>query len=102
MEKIRNQILKHLESNSKIDLHELAILLDSDEAVIANEVAAMEKEHIICGYHTLIDWDKAGGITVIVGPPLVIIQFHHIRDRHAAAMIIGRQIIVITIQDPLQ
>ena len=60
MEKIRNQILKHLESNSKIDLHELAILLDSDEAVIANEVAAMEKEHIICGYHTLIDWDKAG------------------------------------------
>ena len=20
----------------------------------------MEEEHIICGYHTLIDWDKAG------------------------------------------
>ena len=23
-----------------------------------NEIAEMEKEHIICGYHTLIDWDK--------------------------------------------
>ena len=25
-----------------------------------NEVTAMEQEKIICGYHTLIDWDKAG------------------------------------------
>ena len=27
---------------------------------IANEIADMEREKIICGYHTLIDWDKAG------------------------------------------
>ena len=27
---------------------------------ITNEIADMEKEKIICGYHTLIDWDKAG------------------------------------------
>ena len=25
-----------------------------------NELEAMEKENIICGYHTLINWDKAG------------------------------------------
>ena len=25
---------------------------------MANELAAMEEEHIICGYHTLIDWEK--------------------------------------------
>ncbi len=25
-----------------------------------NELEAMEQEGIICGYHTLIDWDKAG------------------------------------------
>ena len=31
-----------------------------DEVSVANEVAEMEKEKIICGYHTLIDWDKAG------------------------------------------
>src|SRR5699024_6248676 len=49
-----------LETNSRIDLKELAVLLGTDEVTIANEVAAMEKEHIICGYHTLIDWDKAG------------------------------------------
>ena len=57
---MRNEILKYLETNSRIDLGELAILLDSDEVSVANEVAEMEKEKIICGYHTLIDWDKAG------------------------------------------
>ena len=55
---MREQILTFLEKNSKIDLRELAILLGSSEAVIANEVAQMEKEQLICGYHTLIDWEK--------------------------------------------
>ena len=55
---MREQILTFLERNSRIDLKELAILLGSDEAVIANEIQQMEKEGIICGYHTLIDWDK--------------------------------------------
>ena len=55
---MREQILTFLEKNSKINLHELAILLGSSEEVIANEVAQMEKEQVICGYHTLIDWEK--------------------------------------------
>lgn len=57
---MREQILAHLEKNSRIDLHELAVILGTDEVSIANEVSRMEKEKIICGYHTLIDWDKAG------------------------------------------
>lgn len=55
---MRERILDHIEKNSRIDLKELAILLGTDEVAIANELAAMEKEHIICGYHTLINWDK--------------------------------------------
>ncbi len=55
---MREQILTFLEKNSKINLGELAVMLGSSEAVIANEVQAMEQEQIICGYHTLIDWDK--------------------------------------------
>ena len=57
---MRREILKYLERNSKINLQELAVLLGSDEVMIANEIAQMEKEKIICGYHTLIDWDKVG------------------------------------------
>ena len=60
MNEIRSEILKHLEKNSKADLGELAILLGTDEISVANEIADMDKEGIICGYHTLIDWDKAG------------------------------------------
>ncbi|MCD7956017.1 MAG: Lrp/AsnC family transcriptional regulator [Lachnospiraceae bacterium] len=55
---MREQILTFLEKNSKIDLGELAILLGSSEDVILKEVQAMEQEHVICGYHTLIDWEK--------------------------------------------
>ena len=55
---MRDKILAVIEKNSRIDLHELAILLGEDETVIANTIADMEKEHIICGYHTLINWDN--------------------------------------------
>lgn len=55
---MREQILSLLERNSKINLHELAVMLGSSEVVIANEIAQMEHEKIICGYHTLIDWEK--------------------------------------------
>ncbi|WP_122644757.1 Lrp/AsnC family transcriptional regulator [Luxibacter massiliensis] len=57
---IRNEILRYLETNSRVNLGELGVLLGADEATVANEIADMEKEKIICGYHTLIDWDKAG------------------------------------------
>ena len=57
---MRKQILKYIEKKSKIELKELAVLLGTDEVTVANEIADMEKEKIICGYHTLIDWDKAG------------------------------------------
>lgn len=55
---MREQILSIIEKNSRIDLHELAVILGMEEADIVNEMAQMEKEGIICGYHTLIDWEK--------------------------------------------
>ena len=60
MNELRTEILHSLEKNSRINLAELAVLLGTDEAAVANEVAEMEKEKIICGYNTLIDWDKTG------------------------------------------
>lgn len=57
---MRTTILKYIEKNSRVDLGELAVLLGTDEVTVANEIEQMEKEKIICGYHTLIDWDKVG------------------------------------------
>lgn len=55
---MREKILAIIEKNSKIEINELAILLGESEAAVAGEIAAMEKENIICGYHTLINWDN--------------------------------------------
>ncbi len=55
---MREKILAILEKNARIDLKDLAVLLGESEAAVANAIADMEKEHIICGYHTLINWDN--------------------------------------------
>ena len=57
-ENIKERILKHLEKNSRINLNDLATMLGITNAELANEIAEMEKEHIICGYTTLINWDN--------------------------------------------
>ena len=62
---MREKILAVIEKNSRIDIKDLAALLGESEVAIANEIAAMEKENIICGYHTLINWDNTSDEKVI-------------------------------------
>lgn len=57
---MREKILTFIEKNSRVDLKELAIVLGVDEITVMNELEQMEDEHVICGYHTIIDWDKVG------------------------------------------
>ncbi|WP_434310251.1 Lrp/AsnC family transcriptional regulator [Hominifimenecus sp. rT4P-3] len=57
---MRNKILTILEKNARISAHDMAILLGEPEEAVAAEIAAMEKEKVIGGYHTLINWEKAG------------------------------------------
>ncbi len=55
---MREKLLNIIEKNSRVDLKEVAIILGVEEEVVLNEMAALEAEGIICGYHTMIDWDK--------------------------------------------
>ncbi|MCR4694884.1 MAG: Lrp/AsnC family transcriptional regulator [Pseudobutyrivibrio sp.] len=57
---MRERILSYIEHNSRIDIEDLAMMLGSDKITIMNELEAMEAEHVICGYPTLINWDKVG------------------------------------------
>ncbi|MCI8597633.1 MAG: Lrp/AsnC family transcriptional regulator [Lachnospiraceae bacterium] len=57
---MREKILTFIEKNSRVALKDLAVMLGVDEVTVANEIADMEKEGVICGYHTLIDWEKTG------------------------------------------
>lgn len=62
---IRKELLKLIEKNSKIATTDLSKMLEVSEADVLNELAELEKEHIICGYLTLIDWDKTNAEKVI-------------------------------------
>ncbi len=55
---MREKILGIIEKNSRVDVKELAVILGVEEIDVVNEMAAMEEEGVICGYHTLIDWEK--------------------------------------------
>lgn len=57
---LREKILGCIEQNAKINVADLAVMFGLNEVDVANEIADMEKERIICGYHTLIDWTKTG------------------------------------------
>ena len=54
---MREELLRLIEYNSRLELHELATLLGSTEAEVANEIAALEKSGVICGFYTLINWE---------------------------------------------
>ena len=55
---MREQILAIIEKNSRISVKELAVILGAEKIDVANELKALEEEGIICGYHTMIDWEK--------------------------------------------
>ena len=55
---MRDELLSIIEKNSRIALKELAVMLGKEEIDVANELAKLESEGVICGYHTLINWEK--------------------------------------------
>ena len=55
---MRNELLSIIEKNSRIGLKELAVRLGKEEIDVANELQKLEEEGVICGYHTLINWEK--------------------------------------------
>jgi len=55
---MREELLGIIEKDCRIGLNELAVILGKEELDVANELASLEAAGVICGYHTLIDWDK--------------------------------------------
>ena len=52
-------ILDLLENNARLSSQDLADILNEDEASIKSEIQSLEKNKIICGYHTIINYNKA-------------------------------------------
>ncbi len=83
---MREKLLAIIEKNSKIDMRELAVIMGIPEIEVANELKALEEEGVICGYHTLIDWektsiDKVSAIIEVRVTPQRGKGFDHIAER---------------------
>lgn len=55
---MRENVLAAIDKNSKISAADLAVMLGTTEDEITSVIKEMEDETIICGYPTLINWDK--------------------------------------------
>lgn len=51
-------LLRLIEQNHSLSEKELAIMLSIEEHEIHDAIESLKKEGVICGYHTLINWDK--------------------------------------------
>jgi len=55
---MKEKILSVIEKNSKISIEDLATVLGEKPEDVAKAIYEMERDKVICGYHTLINWNK--------------------------------------------
>lgn len=55
---MKNDILELLEKNSRISFEDIANMLSSTKENVESTIKDLEKNKTICGYTTLINWDK--------------------------------------------
>ena len=65
MSELKERILVIMEKNSKVSVADIAILLGETEDNVSRAIYEMEHDKIICGYHTLINWNKTNNEKVI-------------------------------------
>ncbi|MBQ4156161.1 MAG: Lrp/AsnC family transcriptional regulator [Clostridia bacterium] len=64
MEKFTEKLLKILEKDSRYSVADLASMLGESVETVEKTIEKLEKEKIICGYKTIIDWDKVSDVHV--------------------------------------
>lgn len=52
------KLLKILENNARYSITDLAVVLNESESSVENSLENLQKEKVVCGFHTVINWDK--------------------------------------------
>jgi DNA-binding Lrp family transcriptional regulator len=60
----KEELLRIIEKNSRMNTKELAVILGVAEDVVAEELKTLEDEGTICGYHTMVNWENVSTETV--------------------------------------
>ncbi|BCJ92657.1 AsnC family transcriptional regulator [Anaerocolumna cellulosilytica] len=55
---MKEKILTAIDKNSKLSAKDLGAMLGSSEEEVAEIIKQLEEDTVICGYPTLINWDK--------------------------------------------
>lgn len=55
---IKEDIARLIEKNSRLTSKDVAIMLNLEQNFVQELIIEMEQEKIICGYQTLINWEK--------------------------------------------
>ncbi|MGI6413710.1 MAG: Lrp/AsnC family transcriptional regulator [Syntrophomonadaceae bacterium] len=65
---LKIKVLNLLEKNARLDNKTIAVMLDEEEAVIDQIIDELEREKVILGYSSIINWEKAGedGVTAMI------------------------------------
>ena len=58
MDSLDRKILKLLSVNARMYIDDIATVLDLSAGEAAGRIAALEKNGVICGYKSVIDWEK--------------------------------------------
>ena len=61
---MKNELLKLLSTNARYTVEQLAVMLASTPELVAAEIDALEKAGVICGYKTVVDWEKVDATSV--------------------------------------
>ena len=55
---MKTKILELLEKNAKLSIKEIAEEITASQKEVTKAVAELEADKVICGYSTIINWDK--------------------------------------------
>ena len=55
---MKERLLKIIAANSRLSTEDLAAMLSAEPGEVEKALSEMEKDGVICGYPTLINWDK--------------------------------------------
>ena len=61
---MKKELLKLLSTNARYTVEQLAVMMAATPEAVAAEIDALEKEGVICGYKTVIDWEKVDDTSV--------------------------------------
>lgn len=61
---MKNELLKLLSTNARYTVEQLAVMLAADPQAVAAEIDTLQKDGVICGYKTVIDWEKVDATSV--------------------------------------